>query len=82
MAEWISVKDRLPEVVKLDSVGNGWTNMVLACDGKELYCGEFIRYARYNQIDFYGMEVGEIDAYGSTLKVTHWMPLPEPPKGE
>ena len=82
MAEWISVNDRLPEYIKFDEVGNSWTNMVLAWDGRNIYCGEFTNYVEYNHIEFYGVEVGEIDGYGDIVKVTHWMPLPEPPKGE
>ena len=61
MAEWISVKDRLPkegEVVVVyikPKVGVG-----------------------YAEVDIYLM--GDFDEYSEG--VTHWMPLPEPPKGE
>lgn len=82
MTEWISVKDRLPEFVKFDDVGNSWTNMVLAWDGKELYCGEFNHYIEYSQFEFIGMYIGEWDTCGYAVKVTHWMPLPPSPKGE
>lgn len=59
MAEWISVKERLPEedivVILTDhiDVGTGWFN------GKE-----------------WRTPFADIDEY----RITHWMPLPEPPK--
>ena len=62
--EWISVKDRLPEV------------------GKKV-----LVYCKENKNDY------EIGAYSDTYRgffvrqtwyenITHWMPLPQPPKGE
>ena len=65
--EWISVKDRLPEVRvpvltygRKGAVGIGFTQPTsVTADGKVYF------YARY----------------GDSLP-THWMPLPQPPKGE
>lgn len=64
--EWISVKDRLP--------------------GKNVNCIVHYRHAYcdtdgYFAIGFcyYDGEKFQIDL---AYKVTHWMPLPEPPKGE
>nr|DAE22754.1 MAG TPA: Protein of unknown function (DUF551) [Siphoviridae sp. ct2hZ16] len=63
MSEWISVKDRLPEVRRI----------VLAYD------------AQTNDINFAFRERGSgnfvdcnSDYYLNTI--THWMPLPKPPK--
>lgn len=68
--EWISVKDRLPD--------------------KACYCfvyddlprAEY--YAKYNKKDgfyYFENEEGDYVPYKETnAKVTHWMPLPEPPK--
>lgn len=75
MGEWISVKDRLPEK-------NG-EYIVTACDEGCPY-GEGIWYSTVVvPSEFYN---GEWLWYEGTQKyylegiVTHWMPLPEPPK--
>ena len=68
--EWISVKDRLPE----DS-NDGFADAVLVTDGFVQHMAYFVggewRFA----------ESGEIKE-PMWYKVTHWMPLPQPPKGE
>lgn len=77
MSGWISVEDRVPEpgvVViasgfKFESYGGGrWVEPVI-----------------YGDYDFHplkddgeGMYVADIDS--GMNEVTHWMPLPEPPK--
>ena len=76
--EWISVKDRLP---------NG-------ADGKSL-CENVIAYLNNGEIvgqvctgwlngDKWYLTVGEDDYYTvwGLCDVTHWMPLPHPPRGE
>ncbi len=59
MAEWISVKDRLPEegsyVLVFVNLGYGYTI------GTSLYLNK---------------------SFKMDENITHWMPLPEPPKGE
>jgi hypothetical protein len=80
--QWISVEDDLPLFVHYDEVGSSWTDMVLAWNGEEVCCGEFNHYIEYDQIEFVGMAVGEIDGYGQSMKVTHWMRLPKAPKGK
>ena len=64
--EWISVKDRLPEE-KVNCIVHY----------KHAYCD----YDDYWAIGFcfYDGEKFRIDL---SYKVTHWMPLPQPPKGE
>ena len=69
MAEWISVKDRLPERNKLVLV-------------------RAVSTARGGNITFVGAYDGfwflqtAADTIGLTIQydITHWMPLPEPPK--
>jgi len=70
--EWISVRDRLPEMVQ--SVLVSVTNDV--ADGS---VSEAI-----HQIDGEFLSISEIAARGINARacvgVTHWMPLPEPPE--
>ena len=64
--EWISVEERLPD--------RNYNDFVLAWNGMHV---EFLHYNhRYKQWeDYYSLKE-------HPWKVTHWMPLPEPPKGE
>lgn len=64
--EWISVKDRLPEE-KVNCIVHY----------KHAYCDNDDYWAI--GICFYDGEKFRIDL---SYKVTHWMPLPQPPKGE
>ena len=68
--EWISVTDRLPE----DS-NDGFADAVLVTDGFVQHMAYFVggewRFA----------ESGEIKE-PMWYRITHWMPLPQPPKGE
>jgi hypothetical protein len=69
---WISVKDRLPEE-------EGWY-LVYTTPNSE--------YKSINKAMFCkGYALGNFEPYwhgagGHWANVTHWMPLPEPPKGE
>ena len=81
--EWISVDDRLPErdgayltAVKHFGKHKGININSFAKDGKTVDEYELAgqKYVWY----FYDSEYG----YVSTDSVTHWMPLPQPPKGE
>ena len=81
--EWISVKDRLPEkdgayLVTTNSLGDRQSVKLrwFAKDGENVDA-----YDLAGQKDvwyLYDIECG----YVSIDSVTHWMPLPEPPKGE
>ena len=68
--EWISVKDRLPE----DS-NDGFEDAVLVTDGFVQHMAYFVggewRFA----------ESGEIKE-PMWYRITHWIPIPQPPKGE
>ena len=68
--EWISVKDRLPEYSN-----DGFADAVLVTDGFVQHMAYFVggewRFA----------ESGEIKE-PIWYRITHWMPLPQPPKGE
>ena len=64
--EWISVKERLPQE-KVDCIVHY----------KHAYCDNDDYWAI--GICFYD---GEKFQFDQAYKVTHWMPLPQPPKGE
>lgn len=71
--EWISVKDRLPEK-------DGWY-LVFAPGyrgNRRIYGSRGMAYSnfKHNYKEHWGIERG----WGGM--VTHWMPLPEPPKEE
>ena len=65
--EWISVKDRLPE-------NNQWA----LCFMKDKSFGTF-RVFQWNYIDW---QWNDGDEWFDEKDVTHWMPIPEKPKGE
>ena len=70
MQEWIPVDDRLPEYSN-----DGFADAVLVTDGFVQHMAYFVggewRFA----------ESGEIKE-PMWYRITHWMPLPNPPKGE
>lgn len=65
--EWIDVNDQLPEID-----GN---KQLLAFCGTEFYSE--CEIVRYNE---WGWHYGTRDTQNMVQNVTHWMPLPEPPK--
>ena len=64
--EWISVKDRLPE--------------------EKVNCIVHYRHAYCDDDDYWAIGFccydGEKFLFDPAYKVTHWMPMPQPPKGE
>ena len=64
--KWISVKDRLPES----------SYMVVCVDiNHDVYVTQYsCRYKKFNAYDTDGGDMFALET------VTHWMPLPEPPK--
>ena len=64
--EWISVKDRLPE-----------KNVNCIVHYRHAYCDN----DGYWAIGFCCYD-GEKFLFDPAYKITHWMPLPQPPKGE
>lgn len=69
MNNWISVEDKLPDEDYVLVVSNG-----------HVRCATY-HQSKYKQSDFW-CEVN-YDNYGDVIEldgVTHWQPLPEPPK--
>ena len=81
--EWIPVTERLPEedgdyLVFKRFAGNAWSDVVsFAKDGRQVSECTFVGKWQ-NVWYYYDSEWG----YIRTNAVTHWMPLPQPPKGE
>lgn len=97
--EWISVKDRLPELPIGNKYGNKSTNC-LVCFKREISdsgkfrigvkIGKWQRKAhrkpKYNESYFQVLEESHLGKWiVSNVKqkeITHWMPIPKPPKKE
>lgn len=77
VSQWISVKDRLPDVAGM--------YIVTACDewcshGEGIWYDTVVVVAEYSGGCWNWNDNGT--DYDIDDLVTHWMPLPEPPKGE
>lgn len=71
--KWISVKDSLPETAERVLVCRTWLGMVY----KPVY-GYYQDFPNQKGCWYILTEEG----YYPQREVTHWMPMPEPPKGE
>ena len=71
--EWISVKDRLPDLISCN-VGTAYSEAVIAWTS-----GRKAMIAVWDGIDWIA-PFDYWEAWGE--EITHWMPLPYPPKGE
>lgn len=78
-SEWISVEERLPE----DVYGNIRKKItVLVCsESRKVSTASRQRKFKFNSTKCEWEEL-DIFEWSGSKKVTHWMPLPEPPKGE
>lgn len=74
--EWISVKDRLP-----DNKEHDWVLAQVVEDNGYMHIPKVMEY-RQSKNDWFEETYGWISKHNGALTVTHWMPLPEPPKGE
>ena len=78
MAEWISVKDRLPNI-DIDVV-------IFAVGKSDLFENKVAITHRYYPMRWWNKESEYIDwlqpwqYFTANYEITHWMPLPEPPK--
>lgn len=71
--KWISVKDRLPDTAERVLVCKTWNGRV--------YKPEYGYYQDYPNQKGCWYVITEFGYYPQR-EVTHWMPLPQPPKGE
>ena len=74
--EWISVKDRLP-----DNKENDWVLAQVVEDNGFMHIPKVMEY-RQQKNDWFEETYGWLSEHNGAFIVTHWMPLPQPPKGE
>lgn len=91
MNEWISVNDRLPE--KLEPVNIVWVNRKPELYYASIKDKPFVATGYYHNnkwwwfsatCEDYLAEYGksEADLVDDGIEITHWQPLPDPPKEE
>ena len=74
--EWISVKDRLP-----DNKEHDWVLAQVVEDNGFMHIPKVVEY-RQQKNDWFEETYGWLSEHNGAFIVTHWMPLPQPPKGE
>ena len=74
--EWISVDDRLPDNKEYD-----WVLAQVVEDNGFMHIPTVMEY-RQSKNDWFEETYGWISEHNGAFTVTHWMPLPNPPKGE
>jgi hypothetical protein len=75
---WISVKDRLPdlELVEAKTFDCDLYPCLVTIKNERAMGGRYVGKAWYD-----GKGFMDVDCVDITYEVTHWMPLPQPPKG-
>ena len=74
--EWISVKDRLP-----DNKEHDWVLAQVVEDNGYMHIPKVMEYRQLRN-DWFEETYGWLSEHNGVFTVTHWMPLPELPKGE
>ena len=74
--EWISVDDRLP-----DNKEHDWVLAQVVEDNGFMHIPTVMEY-RQSKNDWFEETYGWLSDHNGAFTVTHWMPLPQPPKGE
>ena len=74
--EWISVDDRLPDNKEYD-----WVLAQVVEDNGFMHIPTVMEY-RQSKNDWFEETYGWLSDHNGAFTVTHWMPLPQPPKGE
>lgn len=74
--EWISTKDKLPDNNEYD-----WVLAQVVEDNGFIHIPKVMEY-RQQRNDWFEESYGWLSEHNGLFTVTHWMPLPEPPKEE
>ena len=73
--EWIPVAERLP-----DNKEHDWVLAQVVEDNGFMHIPKVMEY-RQQRNDWFDETYGWLSEHNGAFTVTHWMPLPEPPKG-
>ena len=74
--EWISVDERLP-----DNKEHDWVLAQVVEDNGYMHIPRVMEY-RQAKDDWFEETYGWLSEHNGVFTVTHWMPLPKPPKGD
>ena len=74
--EWISVDERLP-----DNKEHDWVLAQVVEDNGYMHIPKVMEYRQLRN-DWFEETYGWLSEHNGLFSVTHWMPLPNPPKGE
>lgn len=74
--EWIPVTERLP-----DNKEHDWVLAQVVEDNGFMHIPKVMEY-RQQKNDWFEETYGWLSEHNGAFTVTHWMPLPQPPKGE
>ena len=74
--KWVSVDDRLP-----DNKEHDWVLAQVVEDNGYMHIPRVMEY-RQAKDDWFEETYGWLSEHNGLFSVTHWMPLPPPPKGE
>ena len=72
--EWIPVTERLP-----DNKEHDWVLAQIVEDNGYMHIPKVMEY-RQSKNDWFEETYGWLSDHNGAFTVTHWMPLPEPPK--
>ena len=73
-SKWISVEDRLPDNSQYD-----WVLVQIVEDNGYKHIPCVMEY-RQNKSDWFNEFYGWLSNHNGVFKVTHWQPIPEPPR--
>ena len=73
--KWISVEDKLPDNKEYD-----WVLAQVVEDNGFMHIPKVMEY-RQSKNDWFEESYGWLSEHNGAFTVTHWMPLPESPKG-
>ena len=74
--EWISVDERLP-----DNKEHDWVLAQVVEDNGYMHIPRVMEYRQLRN-DWFEETYGWLSEHNGLFSVTHWMPMPNPPKGE